>query len=117
MLTLRDGCKVFVNLSPTDMRKSIDGLCVLVLEQFKEPPQSGHLFVFCNETRNRIKVLYWDRNGFVLHYKRLDRGRFRLKRNELGILEITEHQLQWLLAGLEFQLMQKFNELNYTNYY
>lgn len=114
---LQEKIKIFIKLSPTDMRKSIDGLCALVVDYFSETPQSQHLFLFYNQSKNKVKIIYWDRNGFVLHYKRLEKGRFRLKPNEKGILEITANQLQWLLAGLDFQLMTQFSELNYSEYY
>ncbi len=117
MLTIAEGIKVFVQLTPTDMRKSIDGLCGLIVDYFIEKPQSRHLFLFYNQSKNKVKIVYWDRNGFVLHYKRLEQGHFRLKPNEKGILEITPDQLQWLLAGLDFQLMEQFSELNYSEYY
>jgi len=117
MLTLRDGLKIFVALTAIDMRKSIDGLCGLVVDFFKESPQSGHLFLFCNQHRNRVKILYWDRNGFVIHYKRLERGRIRFKFSSDGTMEITQAQLQWLLAGLDFQLMQEFSDIDYSGFY
>lgn len=117
MLMLQEGIKIFIRLMPTDMRKSIDGLCALIVDCFAEKPQSRHLFLFYNQPKNKVKIIYWDRNGFVLHYKRLEQGRFRLKPNEEGVLEITLNQLQWLLAGLDFQLMDQFSELNYSEYY
>lgn len=118
MLTLREGLKVFLYLTPVDMRKSIDGLNALVLDELKHSPQSGHLFLFYNKKKDKIKIVYWDRNGFILHYKRLDKGRFKLaKSGDDSALEINEKQLQWLLAGLDFQLMHTFNELKYNNYY
>jgi len=117
MLSVGESTQIYVALSPVDMRKSIDGLVALIVDDFNASPQLGHVFVFCNKARNKVKLVYWDRNGFVLHYKRLDKGRFRIKRNRTGRLEISAQQLQWLLAGLEFQLMQEFNELNYTHYY
>ena len=63
--------KVFIALGSTDMRKSIDGLSILVSEKFNLDPFSGHLFVFSNRKQNIVKILYWDRNGFCLWHKRL----------------------------------------------
>ncbi|PIQ42605.1 MAG: IS66 family insertion sequence hypothetical protein [Gammaproteobacteria bacterium CG12_big_fil_rev_8_21_14_0_65_46_12] len=117
MLSFGEQVSVHLALSPIDMRKSIDGLVALVVDELEQSPQSGDVFVFYNKARDKLKLVYWDRNGFALHYKRLDKGRFRVERNQAGRLEITTQQLQWLLAGLEFQLMQQFNELNYTHYY
>lgn len=117
MLTPPDGAKLFLSLDAIDMRKSIDGLCAMITDYFKEKPSSGNLFLFCSTNRRRIKILFFDRNGFVVYYKRLERGRFRFKITREGVIEITVPQLQWLLAGLDFQLMQEFSELDYTNFY
>lgn len=117
MLSFDEKVKVHLALAPIDMRKSIDGLVALVVDVLEQSPQSRDVFVFYNKARDKLKLVYWDRNGFALHYKRLDKGRFRVTRNQVGRLEISVEQLQWLLAGLDFQLMQQFNELNYTHYY
>lgn len=109
---------IYLSLSPVDMRKSIDGLSGLVMDLLEQSPQSGHLFVFYNRARDKIKILYWDKNGFVMHYKRLEKGRFKLKGLEKdGSILLTENQLQWLLAGLDFRVMEAFSHLNYENYY
>ena len=79
MLNLPPSVKVYVSTDVADMRKSIDDLSMLVQEVLKKDPFSGHLFVFCNKRGDKIKILYWDRNGFCLWYKRLERGVFRLE--------------------------------------
>ena len=118
MLNLRDDVKVFVSLEPVDMRKAINGLSCLVLDTLSESPQSGHIFVFTNKAKNKVKCLLWDRNGFVLHYKRLERSRFKFPAaNSDGVIEVNQDQLSWLLAGLDFLLMRKFSDLNYAHYY
>jgi len=76
VLSLPPSVRIFVHREPTDMRKSFDGLSALVEGQLHEDPYSGHLFVFINRRRDRIKLLYWDRSGFWLFYKRLERGVF-----------------------------------------
>jgi transposase len=96
------------------MRKSIDGLCALVLQEFKTELQSGHLFVFFNRCRDKAKIIYWDRNGYVLHYKRLEKHKFVVPDlADKPHMLITEIQLNGLLAGLNFELMGEFNELEY----
>lgn len=95
------GLKIHLCLEPVDMRKSIDGLSVLVVNALNKSPQSGELFLFCNRQRNKLKGLVWDRNGFFMVYKRLEKGRFKLKARE-GVVEMDEQQLNWLLYGLEF---------------
>lgn len=95
------GMRVYVAVGSVDMRKSIDGLSVLVAREFNLDPFGGQLFVFGNRRRNMVKVLYWDRNGFCLWQKRLERDRFRWPENGEEILELESRQLQWLLDGLE----------------
>ena len=117
MLKLREGVKILVSREPIDARKSIDSLSCLVPDKFCDNPQSGNLFIFFNKAKDKVKILYWDYTGFVLHYKRLEKHRFKVpKLNGLEQMEITEAQLFGLLAGLDFMLMGKFNEVNYYQY-
>jgi transposase len=84
----------------TDMRKSIDGLATLVTSAFNLDPFSHQWFVFCNKRRDKIKILYWETNGFWLYYKRLERGRFLWPEGDDKTLSITRRQLEWLIDGL-----------------
>ena len=77
MLKLSEHTPVFLACGDTDMRKSINGLSFLVQNSFELDPFEKALFVFCNKQRNRLKILTWDDNGFWLHLKRLERGRFK----------------------------------------
>lgn len=76
MLTLSSDQRVFLACGSTDLRKSIDGLAAIVQESFGLNPFSSSLFVFCNRECSKLKILYWDHNGFWLYYRRLERGRF-----------------------------------------
>ena len=96
-------CKVFLALGVTDLRKSIDGLSQLVCTQLKQNPLSGHLFVFCNRRRDRLKVLYWDQNGYSLWLKRLEEEQFCWPETKGDIKAITSKEFGWLLSGLDFQ--------------
>lgn len=116
MIKIRKSLNIFLSDIPTDMRKSIDGLSCIVLDKFNQNPHSENLYIFFNKTKDKIKILYWDRNGFILHYKRLEKGKFKIKLDK-KIIELTEDQLNWLLAGLDFNLMHDFSELDYSNYY
>ena len=98
-----------VHLAPgaTDLRKSIDGLSVLVSAVFQLDLFSDRWFVFCNRQRDKLKILRWDHNGFWLYYRRLERGRFRWpERGDKAPLIITRRQLQWLLDGLTIEQRQ-----------
>ena len=97
-----------------DMRKSIDGLSLLVSGSLAQNPASGALYVFCNRTRTKIKVLYWDRNGFCLWYKRLERERFRLPKADGAVYTLEAHQLEWLLSGLEVMKLTGHRRLEYS---
>jgi transposase len=116
MLKVSDNVQIYVCCTIVDMRKSIDGLSALVLESLSLDAHSSAVFVFCNRACNKVKCLVWDKNGFVLHYKRLEKGKFHLKSRD-GLLIITPIQLSWLLAGLDFQLMHEFPDLNYAHFY
>lgn len=78
MLTLPACVRIFVAAEPVDLRRGFDGLAAATREVIRQDPLSGHLFVFLNRRNNRVKVLVWDRTGYLLLYKRLERGTFRL---------------------------------------
>jgi transposase len=116
MLKFREEIKIYVSMKFTDARKSIDGLCALVLDHFSENPQCGNVFIFFNKARDKVKILWWHANGFSLYYKRLEKSRFILPKNMHESFEITQAQLHGLLAGLDFSLMRHFPEINYHQY-
>lgn len=98
---------VYLARGSTDLRKSIDGLAVLVKEEFNLDPFSSNLFVFCNKQRDKLKILYWDQNGFWLYYRRLERGKFHWPSDDSSApLKITRRQLHWLLDGLSLEQKQ-----------
>jgi transposase len=104
MLTLPPSVRVFVCLTPADMRRSLDGLAALTREVLREDPLSGHLFVYFNRRRDRVKVLLWDRSGLALYYKRLEKGTFGLSAfegNGSPRAEINPAELALVLEGIE----------------
>lgn len=104
MLSPGPGTRVYLALGTTDMRKSIDGLAALVAASLVLDPLSAHWFVFCNRGRDKLKILYWDHNGYWLYYRRLERGRFAWPQQAPGeALSITPRQLAWLLDGLAIE--------------
>lgn len=100
MLTFPAAVKVFVCTRATDMRKSFDGLSALASEVVRQDPLSGHLFVFRNKGGGRLKVLYWDRDGLAIWYKRLEKGTFELPAASSTSVEISPAQLAMLIEGL-----------------
>lgn len=107
------GQQVYLVTGFTDMRKSINGLSIIVAEQLELDPLSQAWFVFCNKQRDKLKILFWDTNGFWLYYRRLEQGRFQWpKGNECsGAMGIEARQLQWLLSGLSVNNQTKHNTL------
>ena len=116
MLKFNHDIKIFLSLAPIDARKSIDGLCILITEYFADNPQSGNLFIFFNKARDKVKIIWWDATGFVLHYKRLEKRRFVFPKLTGDSLELSQTQLHGLLAGLDFTLMRHYPEINYHQY-
>ena len=104
MLTLPPSVRVFLCLAPADLRRSLDGLAALTREILREDPLSGHLFVYFNRRRDRVKILFWDRSGLALYYKRLERGTFRLSAFEnphSPRAEVEAAELALILEGIE----------------
>ena len=99
--------KVLIAIGFTDMGKSINGLSQLVEESFDADLFSGNLFAFCNRRRDIIKILFWDRNGFCIWHKRLEKDRFRWPDSHREVMGITGNQLSWLLAGLDISTAHK----------
>jgi transposase len=94
--------KIFVKPGNTDMRKQINGLSVMIQDEMQVDIFSGNLFLFCGKTRKRLKILYWDRNGFCLWMKRLEKDKFPWPKTGGEALEIPEEKLRMLLEGIDF---------------
>jgi len=103
LLSLKQSTMVYLACCPTDMRRSIDGLSIMVQMTFKLDPFTDALFVFCNKNKDKIKILYWEHNGFWLYYRRLERGRFKWPQTDVSTetIQVTERELRWLLDGLD----------------
>jgi transposase len=103
MLTLPSSVRVYLAAQPVDLRRGHDGLVAIVRSIWRLNPFDGHLFVFLGKRLDRVKILAWDRNGFVLYYKRLSQGRFRLPRIAPGAdrVELDATTLAMLLDGID----------------
>lgn len=91
---------IYIVCGHTDMRKSIDGLAAIIQQQFQLDLFSSSAFLFCGRRRDRLKVLLWEEDGFLLLYKRLENGKFTWPRNEQEVRDLTHEQYIWLTQGL-----------------
>ena len=104
MILLPSAVRIFLCTRPTDLRKSFDGLTGLVQECFAEDLLTGHLFLFLNRRRDRIKILYFDRDGLAIWYKRLEAGSFQLPQSGAADgVELQPAQLAMLLSGIDLR--------------
>jgi transposase len=104
MIMLPSAVRTFLCTRPTDLRKSFDGLTGLVQQYFSQDPLTGHLFLFLNRRRDRIKILYFDRDGLAIWYKRLEAGSFQLPQTTAqDSIELQPAQLAMLLSGIDLR--------------
>ncbi len=111
----RDIEQVYLHRAPVDMRKQMDGLSILAQDVIKLDPMSGSMFVFINRRRNKLKILVWERNGFIVWYKRLEQQRFHWPRGSGdAVLTLTGEQLHWLLDGYDVWRMKPHEALHFS---
>jgi transposase len=106
MLSLPTSVRIYLARGATDMRKSIDGLAAVTTTALEHDPLSGHMFVFCNRKRDRIKILYWESSGFWLLHKRLEKGTFSwplLDDESVKRIEMSATDLAAMLGGLDLR--------------
>jgi transposase len=103
MISLPHPVRVFLHAPPTDLRKGFDALSGLVTTAFSQDPTSGHLFLFVNRRRDRLKILYWDRDGLAIWYKRLETGSFQVSAvsQDAVSVEMSPTQLSLILSGID----------------
>lgn len=116
MIRPDSGLRVYLCREPVDMRKQIDGLALLVQEAMELNPFEEAVFVFGNRKRDKVKILFWERNGFVVWYKRLEKERFKWPaRLDGDTLRLSGQELNWLLDGYDISLMQPHKALHYQS--
>ena len=113
MIIVPEGIKIYLGSEPIHMGKSFDGLAALVLDVIEQNPLSGHLFVFRNKRGDKIKIFRWDRNGFEIWYKRLDKGRFKFPRSNANGFTMSVDDLKLLLDGINLDKIKRFPTLQY----
>lgn len=107
MLSIPPSVRIFLARGATDMRKSFDGLCGVSRSVLDQDPLSGHLFLFCNQSRNRLKILFWDGSGFCIYHKKLARGTFAWPAPDgaaPGRAELHSGELLLILSGVDLDL-------------
>ena len=108
MLTLSPSVRIWLCLRPADMRKSFDGLAALTRQVLlQDPLASGHLFVFVSRRADRLKILWWERDGYALYAKRLEQGTFRLPAAQGDSVALSGAELAMLLEGLEWSGLRR----------
>ena len=116
MLAGKDNVQVYFYSASVDMRKSIDGLSIIVSEVLQDNPGNGHLYVFYNKGLDKLKILYWSLNGYCLYYKRMDKRKFVLPDFHDKVIQISYSQLHWLLDGLDIKKIKVGYKNNHKIY-
>ena len=115
MITIAGDVRIFVCTEPADMRRSFDGLCGMAVNLMRKDPLCGHLFLFRNRNRDRLKILWWDRDGLAIFYKRLESGSWQFPTDlqpprgagRNASVEITHEELSLLLRGIDLRSVRR----------
>ncbi len=113
-----EGVPVHLCREPVDFRKAINGLSILVAEEFELDPFSAQVFAFCNRKRNQVKLLVWERNGFVLWQKKLEKHRFpwlSRDKDKSDVVAMSGRELNWLLDGIDLFRIKPHEDLSYKS--
>lgn len=113
---LPNNSKILLYNKSVDMRKSIDGLAIIVSDALSMNPSDGSLYIFYNKKYDKLKMLFWDRNGFTLLYKRLEKERFKIPKLVTAQV-ISYEQLRWLFDGLDINKIKGFKVLKYNVFF
>ena len=107
---------VYLHRTPVDFLQAINGLSSLVEQEMEHNPYDASLYVFCNRGRDKLKILHWDKTGFVMWYKRLERSKFKWPiRHDSDVISIDEKELEWLLSGLDILPQEPHKTLYYQS--
>ena len=115
-MLIPENTKIYLYNEVTDMRKSINTLCILVSDVLSLDPCSGYLFLFRNHRGNKLKALYYEQNAFTLWYRRLEKGRFIFPKDAGGNIEMTRDHFVWLLASDKYARMDAMKHIAYKDF-
>lgn len=107
--------KIYLYRNPVDFRKMVNGLSLIVEHELNLSPMDGHLYVFFNRNRRKTKILYWDKTGFVLYSKHLEQDRFSLPKSINDVITINGEQLNWILDGINIDLIKPHQTIYYQH--
>ena len=113
MLSVPVDLSVFLAVKPLDMRKSFDGLAVYVQSYLEKNPLKDGLFIFRNKKGDKVKLMYWQKNGLVIVYKRLEQGRFKWPRSGAKLMRLDRQELELLLDGVDLAKLKRFPDLHF----
>ena len=115
MRALSTFSKVYLSRDARDFRKGIDGLVAIVEGEMRLDPAQSYIFGFTNRRRDKVKLLYWDKTGYAIWFKRLEAHKFHWpKKNEADVVALSPQKLEWLLGGLDISRMRPHEELSYA---
>lgn len=114
---LTEDTKIYLHLAPTDMRKSINTLCVLITDRMALDPSSGYLFLFRNRQKDKLKALYYEQNCFTLIYRRLEKGKYIFPKENEGHVELDEKHFNWILASDKYSRLDTNEKIDYEKFY
>lgn len=116
MISLQGETRIFIALGPTDMRKGFDALAAIVAQHLKLNPLSGQLFLFFNRRRDKMKILYWDRDGLAIWYRRLEQGTYQIPQGNPGVasVEVRAEELLMILRGIDYQNVECHKRFSLT---
>lgn len=115
MLSIPKDLPIWLSVNPVDMRKSFDGLSIHVQSFLQRNPLKDGLFVFRNKSGDKIKLMYWHRNGLVIVYKRLEQGRFKWPKPDDKIMSLTRQDLELLLDGIDLSRLKRLPALHFKH--
>ena len=104
--------RILLATAPVDFRNSIDGLAAFVETRLREPPLSGTMFVFRNRAKNGLKLLYWSHGGFLLIYKKLERGKFQVPTGEADRVTLSQAEIAAILEGIDIRKAHRLKRWN-----
>lgn len=117
MFSRNESKQFYLYAHPVDFRGSIDSFTNHVSSLLMKEPQSGDVYIFYNRNKDKLKALFWDHNGFVLYYKRMERRKFMIGKLLTGEINLSSEECQLLLAGFDFTVKRDYKDVDFSRYF